>query len=73
MKFKEISEVIKKNKINLDNKIKKVFYRQSGVRTTQAIFALYLAGEDPAELLNSDDSWIGYSYNKILPVIDESH
>ncbi len=45
------------------------FYCQSGVRSTQAIFALYLAGWPLAKLHNYDSSWIGWSKDKTLPLL----
>lgn len=38
-----------------------IFYCQSGVRSTQAVFALYLAGWPLEKLRNYDSSWIGWS------------
>lgn len=38
-----------------------IFYCQSGVRSTQALFALYLAGWPIEKLRNYDSSWIGWS------------
>lgn len=49
-----------------------VFYCQSGVRTTTAMFALYLMGWDPAHLHNYDGSWIEWSYHEDLPVVVET-
>jgi len=37
------------------------FYCQSGVRSTQALFALYLSGWPFEKLHNYDSSWIGWS------------
>lgn len=45
------------------------FYCQSGVRSTQALFALYLSGWDLERLHNYDDSWIGYSRASELPLV----
>jgi thiosulfate/3-mercaptopyruvate sulfurtransferase len=39
------------------------------VRSTQAIFALYLAGWQLEKLHNYDSSWIGWSKNKELPLV----
>lgn len=44
------------------------FYCQSGVRTTQVLFALYLSGWDLAKLHNYDSSWIGWSKEAGLPL-----
>lgn len=44
------------------------FYCQSGVRSTQAIFALYLSGWPLEKLHNYDSSWIGWSREKGLPL-----
>jgi thiosulfate/3-mercaptopyruvate sulfurtransferase len=45
-----------------------IFYCQSGVRTTTAIFALYLMGWDPAHLLNYCGSWIAWSRDPANPI-----
>jgi len=39
------------------------------VRSTQALFALYLAGWPLEKLHNYDSSWIGWSKDKNLPVV----
>lgn len=44
------------------------FYCQSGVRSTQALFALYLAGWPMEKLHNYDSSWIGWSKDAALPL-----
>jgi thiosulfate/3-mercaptopyruvate sulfurtransferase len=44
------------------------FFCQSGVRSTQAIFALYLSGWPLAKLHNYDSSWIGWSRDLNLPI-----
>ena len=44
------------------------FFCQSGVRSTQAIFALYLAGWPVEKLHNYDSSWIGWSNDTSMPV-----
>lgn len=70
-KFKtdeEIRNIIEEH--NIDYNKKQVFYCQSGVRTTQNIFALYLIGFPIDNLKNYDGSWIEYSY-KDLPRINE--
>ena len=45
-----------------------IFYCQSGVRTTTAIFALYLMGWDPAHLINYPGSWIEWSRDPANPI-----
>lgn len=47
-----------------------VFYCQSGVRVTQTLFALYLAGWPLEHLHIFDSSWIGWGNSPDLPVID---
>ena len=44
------------------------FYCQSGVRTTQVLFALYLSGWQFEKLHNYDSSWIGWSKDFRLPL-----
>jgi thiosulfate/3-mercaptopyruvate sulfurtransferase len=44
------------------------FYCQSGVRTTQVLFALYLSGWPLEKLHNYDSSWIGWSKDESLPL-----
>jgi thiosulfate/3-mercaptopyruvate sulfurtransferase len=44
------------------------FFCQSGVRSTQAIFALYLSGWPLEKLHNYDSSWIGWSRDQNLPI-----
>jgi thiosulfate/3-mercaptopyruvate sulfurtransferase len=44
------------------------FYCQSGVRSTQALFALYLSGWPLEKLHNYDSSWIGWSRDTNLPL-----
>jgi len=62
----EISEAIERFGMRSD--ADQVFYCQSGVRTTTAIFALYLMGWDPARLRNYDGSWLQWSYYDANPV-----
>jgi thiosulfate/3-mercaptopyruvate sulfurtransferase len=45
----------------LDRHKRQIFYCQSGVRTTTAIFALVRLGWDPQQLLNDDASWRQWS------------
>ena len=52
----------------LDPARRHIFYCQSGVRTTTAIFALYLMGWDPAHLLNYCGSWIEWSRDPANPI-----
>ena len=65
-----IMEVVKKH--GMDPAKKQVFYCQSGVRTTTAMFALYLMGWDIDHLANYDGSWIEWSYYKENPVVVEA-
>jgi thiosulfate/3-mercaptopyruvate sulfurtransferase len=55
-------------KFGYDRKKDQYFYCQSGVRTTQALFALYLAGWPLEKLHNYDSSWIGWSKDDRLPI-----
>jgi thiosulfate/3-mercaptopyruvate sulfurtransferase len=52
----------------LDPAQRHIFYCQSGVRTTTAIFALYLMGWDPAHLINYCGSWIEWSRDPANPI-----
>jgi thiosulfate/3-mercaptopyruvate sulfurtransferase len=63
----ELQSVLKK--LGYDRNKEQVFYCQSGVRSTQAIFALYLAGWPLEKLHNYDSSWIGWSKDKELPIV----
>lgn len=56
----------------LDPDQRHIFYCQSGVRTTTAIFALYLMGWDPAHLLNYCGSWIEWSRDPANPIAVDS-
>jgi thiosulfate/3-mercaptopyruvate sulfurtransferase len=56
-------------RLGYDQGKEQYFYCQSGVRSTQAIFALYLAGWPLAKLHNYDSSWIGWSKDKTLPLV----
>lgn len=47
--------------LGYDRSKEQYFYCQSGVRSTQAIFALYLNGWPLEKLHNYDSSWIGWS------------
>jgi thiosulfate/3-mercaptopyruvate sulfurtransferase len=57
------------NKLGYDRSREQYFYCQSGVRSTQALFALYLAGWPLEKLHNYDSSWIGWSRDKNLPIV----
>lgn len=56
--------------LGYDRNREQYFYCQSGVRSTQAIFALYLAGWPLEALHNYDSSWIGWSKDKSLPIVN---
>jgi thiosulfate/3-mercaptopyruvate sulfurtransferase len=60
-------------RLGYDQSREQYFYCQSGVRSTQAIFALYLAGWPLAKLHNYDSSWIGWSKDKTLPILTGTH
>lgn len=57
------------HKLGYDRSKEQYFYCQSGVRSTQALFALYLAGWPLEKLHNYDSSWIGWSKEKNLPLL----
>lgn len=57
------------NKLGYDRSKDQYFYCQSGVRSTQAIFSLYLAGWPLEKVHNYDSSWIGWSKDKNLPIL----
>jgi thiosulfate/3-mercaptopyruvate sulfurtransferase len=57
------------SKLGYDRSREQYFYCQSGVRSTQALFALYLAGWPLEKLHNYDSSWIGWSKDKSLPLL----
>jgi thiosulfate/3-mercaptopyruvate sulfurtransferase len=57
------------HKLGYDRSREQYFYCQSGVRSTQALFALYLAGWPLERLHNYDSSWIGWSKDKSLPLV----
>jgi thiosulfate/3-mercaptopyruvate sulfurtransferase len=56
-------------KLGFDPEKEQYFYCQSGVRTTQVIFALYLSGWQLEKLHNYDSSWIGWSKDASLPMV----
>ncbi|HZD54956.1 MAG TPA: hypothetical protein VE080_01755, partial [Candidatus Aquicultoraceae bacterium] len=55
-------------KLGFDPGKDQYFYCQSGVRTTQVLFALYLSGWELSKLHNYDSSWIGWSKDEGLPL-----
>ena len=55
-------------KLGFDPKKEQYFYCQSGVRSTQVLFALYLSGWPIEKLHNYDSSWIGWSKDYSLPL-----
>lgn len=63
----EVKPVLQK--LGYDQNKEHYFYCQSGVRSTQAIFALYLAGWPLEKLHNYDSSWIGWSRDRNLPLV----
>lgn len=63
----ELAPLIKR--LGYDRSKDQYLYCQSGVRSTQAIFALYLAGWPVEKLHNYDSSWIGWSKDKNLPLV----
>jgi len=54
--------------LGFDREKDQYFYCQSGVRTTQVLFALYLSGWPLEKLHNYDSSWIGWSKDDNLPL-----
>lgn len=65
----EIQKVI--DTYGMDDSKSQIFYCQSGVRTTTAMFALYLMGWDPNLLVNYDGSWIQWSYHEKNPIVTD--
>ena len=63
----EIQQVI--DKFGMDRQQKHIFYCQSGVRSTTAIFVLYLMGWSPDRLFNYEGSWLEWSYYDQNPVL----
>jgi thiosulfate/3-mercaptopyruvate sulfurtransferase len=63
----ELQPLLKK--LGYDRSSEQYFYCQSGVRSTQALFALYLAGWPLEKLHNYDSSWIGWSKDTTLPIV----
>ena len=66
LSFAEVQPLLKK--LGYDPSREQYFFCQSGVRSTQAIFALYLAGWPVEKLHNYDSSWIGWSKDPSLPI-----
>lgn len=62
----EVQKVIDNFSMNSDKD--QVFYCHSGVRTTTAIFMLYLMGWDPDRLHNYDGSWLEWSSHLSNPI-----
>lgn len=56
------------DRAGFDPKKDQYFYCQSGVRSTQGLFALYLSGWPLEKLHNYDSSWIGWSKDDRLPL-----
>jgi thiosulfate/3-mercaptopyruvate sulfurtransferase len=56
------------SKLGFNPEKEQYFYCQSGVRTTQVLFALYLSGWQLEKLHNYDSSWIGWSKDVSLPL-----
>jgi len=63
----EMRQVIKTFK--MDPRDEHIFYCQSGVRSTTAVFALWLMGWDPDRLYNYEGSWLEWSYHSSNPVL----
>jgi len=63
----EIRQVIKTFK--MDPRDEHIFYCQSGVRSSTAVFALWLMGWDPDRLYNYEGSWLEWSYHDSNPVV----
>lgn len=63
----EIRQVI--DRFKMDPRDEHIFYCQSGVRSTTAIFALWLMGWDPERVYNYERSWLEWSYHVSNPVL----
>lgn len=61
--YDEVSARLKE--LGYDKSKTQIFYCQSGVRSTQGIFALYLSGWPLESLRNYDSSWIGWSRSSL--------
>jgi len=57
-------------RLGADAKKHQYFFCQSGVRSTQALFTYYLLGWSLDKLHNYDSSWIGWSKDHTLPVVN---
>jgi thiosulfate/3-mercaptopyruvate sulfurtransferase len=66
--FEQSQQYIKQN--NYDPAHHNVFFCQSGVRTTQPLFVLYLAGFPIEHLHNYDSSWIYWGNAPDTPIVD---
>jgi 3-mercaptopyruvate sulfurtransferase SseA len=62
----EIQQVI--DKFKMDPGKERIFYCQSGVRSTTPVFVLYLMGWDVDRLHNYDGSWLEWSYHEQNPI-----
>jgi thiosulfate/3-mercaptopyruvate sulfurtransferase len=62
----EIRQVIAR--FEMDPRDEHIFYCQSGVRSTTAVFALWLMGWDPDHLYNYEGSWLEWSHYEDNPV-----
>jgi thiosulfate/3-mercaptopyruvate sulfurtransferase len=68
--FKSAAEIRKViDKFEMDPRDENIFYCQSGVRSTTAVFALWLMGWDPDRLYNYEGSWLEWSYHESNPVV----
>jgi thiosulfate/3-mercaptopyruvate sulfurtransferase len=65
----EVRQVI--DRFKMDRRDDHIFYCQSGVRSTTAIFALWLMGWDPDHLYNYEGSWLEWSHHDGNPVLTE--
>jgi len=57
-------------KLGVDARKNQYFFCQSGVRSTQALFTFYLLGWPVEKLHNYDSSWIGWSKDQSLPIVN---
>lgn len=57
-------------RLGADPKKHQYFFCQSGVRSTQALFTYYLLGWSLDKLHNYDSSWIGWSKDHALPIVN---
>jgi thiosulfate/3-mercaptopyruvate sulfurtransferase len=63
----EVRQVV--DRFEMDPRDEHIFYCQSAVRSTTAIFALWLMGWDPDRLYNYEGSWLEWSYHESNPVL----